>query len=128
MSESLQTYHDCFCKCTGHELNFQVQSRRWFEFQKAGYTVEDLRITLEHLKASNRKNDFKYSLKIHNVIGDLEKFDSICGEAKAIERNRRPKPTNREAVLQSFSPTIGETKGSGNMRHVNEIFVKPPMN
>jgi hypothetical protein len=121
----LQSLHDCFCKVTGHDLKFQLQERKWYEFVKAGFGMEDLTCVLLYMLASNRKNDFKYSLKIHNVIGDLERFDSICGEARAIKRNQKRPATPREQVLNAWRPVMTETNGNGRAHHISELIKIP---
>ncbi len=126
LENSLAELHQCFCKVTGQELKASLCERLFYDFTNAGFVTDDLVCVINYMKAENRKNELKYSFKLHCVIGDLEKFNSIWGVAKAIERNKVKPPAEREKTLNAFRPVLG-TKIPPNARLVSE-FLKTPTN
>ena len=109
VDNKLQELHVCFEKITGQSLRYSLQQRLWWEFNNEGFTMQDLICVIQFFQRSNRNNTFKYSLKIHSILGDLSRFDSFLGEARAQERNRKPAKTPKESVLAAWWPTIGES-------------------
>ena len=106
--ERLQSLHALFCQLTERQLHFALHERVWHEFDRAGFTENDLRIVIGWMKASNRKHEWQYGFKLGNVIGDLARFDEILAEALAVNRNKPKAATPREQVVKEFQKTAGE--------------------
>jgi hypothetical protein len=99
----LKSLHSTYCAMTGHEPPYNLSERRWFEFNKAGLTEADLKLVLDHILYSNRKRDYKYSLRFDKIIGDLERFSDLLGEARASQRGRKTvQETAKEEVVKEF--------------------------
>ena len=90
-TDILEALHASYCALTGTESKFKVWERRWFEFWQNGFTQSDLECVLKWLMRENRRNDYKRSLSLLKLL-DLEHFDAYLSEARAIERNFKPKP------------------------------------
>jgi len=81
------------------------------DFLSTGYTVDDLRLVLEHLKRQNRKmSGAQFSLRLNTLL-DFEymRFDSLLSEARAVKRNRVV-VTPRDRILATRTGGVTETK------------------
>lgn len=87
---------------TGREARVQVYEYSLFAFFQAGFTCDEFVLVLSFLLRENKRNRFQYSIKLGSIVTDHAKFMDLLGEAKAVERNRPPKPTPREIVLSDF--------------------------
>ena len=87
---TLRSLHACYCEWSGHSTPYVTCERRWWEFEKAGFDKEDLRLVIEHVKRLNSKRDagFRLSLRFDKVVGDLERMGDLLGEARADKRAR----------------------------------------
>lgn len=98
-----------WCRLTGQELNRKALERMFFDFLNAAFTADDLRCVVVNMQASNKRmTGAAFSFRVHRVIGDLEWFASMLGEARAMERNRIKPVTPRNEVLSQWRPEVGE--------------------
>lgn len=115
---TLQTLHRIYCEITGHQPPFSLCERRWFEWQKH-FAEDDLQLTLEYVMRLNKKRERQYHVptRFGSIIGDLERFSDLCGEARADKRARDFKakhsyPEAKASVLRSSgrsdTPTVPE--------------------
>ncbi len=90
LDTTLRSLHACYCEWSGHSTPYVTCERRWWEFEKAGFDKEDLRLVIEHVKRINSKRDagFRLSLRFDKVVGDLERMGDLLGEARADKRAR----------------------------------------
>lgn len=123
--ESSQLIHAAFMEETGAEPNFKVHERAYHDFVATGYTADDLRLVMRHLKAENKRmNGAKHSLRLDRLLDfDYRRFDSLLTEAKSIRRNRLKPTPPRDEVLAAWRGVKPE--GNGNCRSINE-FIKVP--
>ncbi len=112
-------------KSLARHLHAQATERLFFEMAKLDLTPDDLQCVLKHCLAFNRKHpNTPMKIQVHKLCGDLEVFCSILGEARAMERNRRPAPTPKEQVLRDLrGPTDSAT---GNGCHRLSEFINVP--
>lgn len=105
----IEQLHQAYCAETGNQPTLTVWERAYFDFLKH-FTVEDLRLVCQFVKAKNRKmNGATYSVAPKKLF-DFEylHFDSLLSEAKAWNRNK-PKPTTpQQSVLNALRPKIGD--------------------
>ncbi len=86
--------HDAYCRLTQQEglpLRFDRQ-RWWFEWCRAGFTLDDLKLVVRYLKkgiADRKRNPG--SLKFSNLIVQVDKFEEDLFEARRVLKVR-PKP------------------------------------
>lgn len=97
MNPILETWQNL----TGQPLNERAFERMCFDFEKAGFTPSDLTSVVQHMRRLNLTYSQAYRLRFNarRVIGDLEWFGSMLGEATAVKRNAIRR-TNRDRVLE----------------------------
>lgn len=104
-TDTITDLHACYCRMTGLEVKQAIHERAWFDFIAKGFTGDDLRCVLEYLLAQNRtmKGEARFSLRLNRLLDfTYEHFDSILAEARAKEKNRRPKRTAASQALSEF--------------------------
>ena len=121
-SQSLESLHSIYCLLTGFDVRFCFHERTWYEFQKAGFTENDLHSVIGFLRRENTRRDFKYSMRISKIIDDLAYFDELRAEAVAVARNMRPAMTSKEQVLQQWKPEVDEPPMPGNVIPIKEAL------
>jgi len=91
MTTIIEQLHNCYVEQTGLQVNLRVHERAWMDFIEHGYTVDDLRLVLQHLKRENRRMECcQFSVRLDRLLDfEYRHFDSMLAEARAIERNRR---------------------------------------
>lgn len=125
MTDQLHQLHQCWCRLTGQEIRYQPAERQLWELVNNGFTEADLEAVLTFLIWQNKKQtDPRYRTKLlfHRIVGDLEYFNSIAGEANAWLRNRRPPPTDKQKVLAAFRSTTPEPDQGGVVRTIREVM------
>lgn len=113
MTTILHSLHSKFCKLTDADekvLRYCWYESNWYEFHSAGFTEDDLQLVVDHIKAQNRKHraDFKRSLKLSRIVGDLSRFAEDLVEARRLQAR---KPTAREQALGSLRGFIPARDG-----------------
>lgn len=106
--EHIRKLHDTYCRETGQQPPYNTCERRWFDYQKLGFTVEDLKLVIAHVKRLNklRDADYQLSLRFDRIIGDCERFGDLLGDARAYERQRLARVvTNKQQVMNDFRGT-----------------------
>jgi len=103
----------CYKKITGIDLKhmgiIDHRERSWFEFLRAGFTVQDLEIVLLWLKKGVREEIRNPGcLRFSNLIERPDRFGEELAMAKAENRNARPAPTPKELVLAQARPVAVE--------------------
>lgn len=115
--------HAAFSEEIGAEPKFKVHERAYFDFIATGYTADDVRLVIRHIKSENKKmNGAEHSLRVDRLLDfDYRRFDSLLTQAKAIRRNRIKPASEKEKTLTAWRgcEPVG---GNGNGRHVSEIF------
>lgn len=109
---------------TGQPLHPALMQRMFYDFLQSGLVEDDLRCVLEHLVKQNRKrSEAKYRCRIvaHKIVGDLELFASLLGEARACERNQ-VKRTPAERVLATRTGGVTATATGDTAKPVREVL------
>lgn len=109
-----------YAHLTGREARVRAYEYALFSFFQAGFTCDEFVLVLNFVLRENKKNNFKYSIMLGNLIRDHGRFMDLLGEAKAKDRNHVKPPTPKELVLESFRGVAPEPKGK--TRHVSEVF------
>jgi hypothetical protein len=110
MQDQITALHAAWCESSGQlpeDVKLRLTERIWYELARAEVTPQDIRSVVAHLLRQNRKNaggGRQFRINVSRVCGDVENFSSILGEARAVERNRRPPATPRETVLAQQRP------------------------
>lgn len=123
-SDQFQPILNEYTRLTGRSAPLGLYESSLFSFVRAGFTVADMTLVLNFILRENSKNHFKYGLKLGTMINDLQRFNDLLEEAKARRRNHIPPPTNREKVLQEFSPVVVEGGQSPAVKMPNELVAQ----
>jgi len=108
----------CYKKITGIDLKhmgiIDHRERSWFEFLRAGFTVQDLETVLLWLKKGIREDKRQIGcLRFSNLVERLDRFGEELAMAKAENRNARPAPTPKERVLAQARPVAVDVPPAG---------------
>jgi hypothetical protein len=124
MTDQIKQLHRCWCDLTRQDLNLRATERLFYELLNYDFTCEDLACVVRYLLAFNQRHpDCPMKVQVYKVIGDLEQFASVLGEARAWDRNRVKGPTARATVVQAFGPVVDpEQSGTGNSHHISELL------
>ena len=121
MTDQIQSLHSCWCQTTGQPLHFKATERLFYEMAKLDFVSDDLLCVLKFVLSYNKTHqNAQMKVQVHKLCGDLETFASILGEARAKERNKIPKPTPKEIVLEQFRRVTPEAKG--NCVPISQVF------
>lgn len=75
------------------------RERGWFEYVKAGFTLDDLEVTILWLKYRIRQGKRDIGcLRWSSLIGSLDRFQEELSMARAEKRNAKPPQTPLQAV------------------------------
>lgn len=99
--------HQVYEASTGLHLPLNkafAREYQWSLWLAEGYTVDDLKLVVAHLKRSYREYAVKMC-RFSSLIGDLERFSEWLAEARATARNTRPAPTPRQQILAATGRT-----------------------
>lgn len=124
----LSDLHDLWESLTGQELKRAPTERLFWEFNNAGFTMDDLRCIVTYMQRCNAKGQ-KYKIMVHKVIGDLEIAASILASAAAVQRNARKAQSASDKIMsqyeQRMDPEQADLRVKGNGRHISD-FLKTP--
>lgn len=111
MNDHIETLHKVYCQFSGFDISIGYdRERAWYEYIKAGYDAEDLRLVLIHLKRGIKSgNRNPGCLRFRYLIENLKDFDEELAMARAYVRNNQPR-TNRQAAIEVFRPVVDEPK------------------
>lgn len=112
MIDQIKSLHAAWNQTTGQTINLRATERIWFELANLDFTADDLLCVLKHVLHYNKTHaDCPMKVQAHKLC-EPETFASICGEAKARERNKAAKPTPKESVLHAFRGITPEPNGN----------------
>lgn len=125
MTYDLQGLHRIYCQLTGLDLSMRYdRERAWYEFAKAGFTGDDLKLVILHLKRGIKsKQRHSGCLKFSNLIECLNYFEEEVCEARAHLRGNRPQ-SNRENIIQAFRPEIPTASQIETCKPAKEVVEK----
>lgn len=114
--KTLRELHAAYTSLSGQQPPFLTCQRRWYEWHKAGFAIDELRLVIEHVMRLNRKREapYKVPLRFGSFIGDLERFGDLLGDARAAKRQSdyRAKhsypPAKAEALRATGRPDAPE--------------------
>jgi len=125
MTEQLRQLHEIYRHDTGLEISYRYdRERAWYEFDKAGFTQDDLRLVLSYLKFQIKANNWHPScLGFSNIIHRLDKFEEYLALARTYSRNNKPQ-TNRENIIKAFRPEVGTAPQTQSCKPAKEVVEK----
>ena len=101
MSQPIDALHAAWCNATGQKLHPRASERILFELTKCDVTPAQLTLVVKHLQAQNRKfgGGASFRINLQKVCGCPETFLCVLAEAEAVQRNRRPAPSERDKII-----------------------------
>lgn len=119
-----------FQKLTGHTFKVSgvVSGREqgWYEFIKAGFTVEDLKEVILWIRQGIHGGVRRQgALKWLSLIGNLQVFEDELQTAKAEKRNAKHHATPKERVIAQARPVALPERATTNdsAKHVS-VYIK----
>lgn len=124
MQTQLTDLHALWNRLTGQEIKYQPCERLLWDYLNSEFTGGDLDTVLTFLIWQNRKREPRYRTKLlfHRIVGDLEYFNSVLGEAAAWKRNARKQPTEQAKVVAAFRGESPAVVQDGAMRSIKDVF------
>lgn len=112
LQSQLEALHGAWCRASSQELNFKATERLFYELHKLDFTPSDVTVAVEHLMRFNKRSDgAKFAIRANKVL-EPETFSCLVAEARAVLRNRRPAPTEREKVADLRERVIDKDQAS----------------
>lgn len=100
MDAKIAELHDAYCQATGFNLPLRFDRQRvWFEFEKAGFTAEDLRLVVRWIRRQIERGASGYvngSLRFTTLVIRLDEFEEKLHLARHELRPARPRTELRE--------------------------------
>ena len=117
--EQITTAHERYCHLTGQNLRLGFdRERQWYEWLRAGFTLEDLRRVVTYLQREIREGRRNVgALKLSNLL-QLDRFE----EDLNIRRVRlEPPPRPPAPTLPPLSETARELKRRRCLEQIRQI-------
>lgn len=98
--------HRLYQQLTGLAVSLDFSRENiWGHWLAKGWTADDLRIVITHIKAEIRaERRFPASLRFSNLVGQTDRFEEDLVEARARARVPRTDPARAEALRASGRP------------------------
>ena len=71
-----------------------------WSFLNTGFTEDDLELVVKWIQRENSRNDYKHSLDLRRLLGDLERFNDMLSMATVWKAANVRTP--RQAVIDNF--------------------------
>lgn len=117
--DKIKGMHIVFCAETGNQLRLTMPYMDdWARWMANGWTADDLRVTIRYIRKTFYRKDkpevarcmthFDKLIRPKYTEGghrDWLYFEQLLSDARADQRNSRPAPTQRTAVLKAVGRT-----------------------
>ena len=124
----MRDLHALYIRLTGLDIRLDMaRERDWFEWQRRGFTPDDLQLVIRHLQRGIREGKRNPgALKFSNLITMADRFEEDLAEARAAQRARRAtaaQRTDRASVLRSTGRPAESAPAQG-ARSVEELIAE----
>ena len=111
ISETIAQAHALYGQLTGQRLSLRFdRERAWFEFLKAGYTMEDLRRVVTYLQKEIRAGRRNVgALKLSNLL-QLDRFEEDWNISRVRLTPAQPPPASPTSQPEPLSPEEQEVR------------------
>ena len=130
----IRNLHGAYVRLTGLSVVLDLagyRERLWFDWLRMGWTEGDLAVVVGYVKRCISRNErgFNYgTLKFGSLIGQVDKFEEILAEARAV--GRKPEGRNPRAEILRATGRGGETSNiehpTSNIQQVIERMESDP--
>lgn len=122
--------HNEWERASGQTLRIKVWERAFADFIAHGYTCEDIAVCFRYARRENARftsNIQGFTITPFKVFDfEYRWFDSLLSQARTSERNRRPKPTERERIIAAremvVEPEMGDSRINGVGMHLKDVL------
>jgi hypothetical protein len=96
---ALRATHELYCQLTGQKLTLRFDRERlWFEFLRAGFSAEELKIVVAYLQKEIRASRRNVgALKLSNLL-QLDRFEEDLNISKVRLRGAPPSDSSRSTL------------------------------
>ncbi len=120
-SDELKSLHAKYCALTGLPVRYGYHFEQiWFMWHREGYTQEDLEMTINYLKTSqrNRPDLLVPNLRLHKLIGDLGFFEERRAEAEKVRTVKQN--AEKQSVLRATGRVAEQPKDAMSVSRILE--------
>ena len=120
---ALRATHELYCQLTGQQLTLRFDRERlWFEFLRAGFSAEDLKIVVAYLQKEIRASRRNVgALKLSNLL-QLDRFEEDLNISKV--RLRSAPPSGSSGLTPTNPPVPTPAQLQNLRRQAKEAFAR----
>ena len=120
---ALRATHELYCQLTGQQLTLRFDRERlWFEFLRAGFSAEDLKIVVAYLQKEIRASRRNVgALKLSNLL-QLDRFEEDLNISKV--RLRSAPPSGSSGLTPTKPPVLTHAQLQNLRQQAKEAFAR----
>ena len=120
---ALRATHELYCQLTGQQLSLRFDRERlWFEFLRAGFSAEDLKIVVAYLQKEIRASRRNVgALKLSNLL-QLDRFEEDLNISKV--RLRSAPPSDSSGLTPTKPPVTTPAQLQNLRQQAKEAFAR----
>lgn len=126
---TVEQIHAAWEKASGQPIRIKVWERAFHDFAEKGFTPEDIACVFAYARRENAKftSGIKFTITPFKVFDfEYRYFDSLLSQARASERNHRPRLTEKDKVIalreRVVEPEANDPRINGTGRHFKDIL------
>lgn len=127
--DHLQFLHRLYCDITQYEIRYNMAfERMWFEFQREGFTAEDLRLVIAYLQKLYAGNErvLVACLRLRHLVEDTAHFAEYLAEARKVRRAKREHAQKASVLRATGRPPPTEDAPAESVGQVLERLHESP--
>ena len=119
--EQIATAHQLYCQLTGQSLRLGFdRERQWYEWLRAGFTVENLRRVISYLQREIREGRRNVgALKLSNLL-QLDRFEEDLNIRRVRLEPPPPRPAQPPALLSEPERELRRRQCLEQIRQIKE--------
>jgi hypothetical protein len=119
--QQITAAHQLYCQLTGQTLRLGFdRERQWYEWLRAGFTLEDLRRVVAYLQREIRLNRRNVgALKLSNLL-QLDRFEEDLNIRRVRLESPSPPPAQTPAPLPEHQRELRRLRALEQIRQIKE--------
>jgi len=119
--QQITAAHQLYCQLTGQSLRLGFdRERQWYEWLRAGFTLEDLRRVISYLQREIRQGRRNVgALKLSNLL-QLDRFEEDLNIPQVRLAPAPPPPRQTPASLSETQRELGRLRALQQIRQLKE--------
>ena len=120
-SEQITAAHQLYCQLTGQTLRLDFdRERQWYEWLRAGFTIEDLRRVVAYLQREIRHGRRNVgALKLSNLL-QPDRFEEDFNIRRVRLELPQPPPVQAPPLLPQRERELRRLRALEQIRHIKE--------